>query len=158
MHGFTDHRSDRRRPAARERGVAYLAALSVATLVMIIGLASVAANRITTRRAELTNSATEARFLATAAVDYGLLHIDNNPGTWRADFTAGTVLADDTPLDTGTISLQAIDTIDGDLTNDTSQEVLLRGTGKVGEARMMYEVMLDGTGMPITGTWRRGVN
>jgi len=145
--------TQRHRPAARQRGGAYVAVLATTMLVLVIGIGGLTANRLAAQSSALTSDAVQARLLATSAIDLALLHIADNPATWRADFAAQSVLQQQ-GFGRGVLTVTATDPADGDLTNDTSQQVLLHAEAEFDDARMLLEVTLSGEGVPVTGSWR----
>ncbi|KPK80122.1 MAG: hypothetical protein AMJ81_12455 [Phycisphaerae bacterium SM23_33] len=147
------------RPRGRRRrqGTAYIAVLGAATIVTIIGLSALVIARLQRRMAGRTNDFAEARLYALSGVDMGLLQIKKNPGSWRSDFAVGS-LPTDRPIGRGTFSVVAADPVDGDLTNNSTDPVLLTGIGYAGQARYKLQVRLESTGAPTPGTWRQVVD
>lgn len=142
-----------RRTNARRRGSAYIAVLAISALVVLIGIGALTATRLTARGSQLTNDAAKARPLARSAIELALLHIENHSITWRQDLADGAVLQDQ-PLGDGTITLHATDPNDGNLLDDSTDNVLLRGEGRIDRARTLIEVRLNGDGRMIRGSWR----
>lgn len=131
--------------------------LPAMVLITIIGLSATLNARITTQRAMMDTDATYARFNAQSAIDRGLLIIEEEPSSWRSTFSAnGGKPVDQQALGKGTITLTAEDPLDGNV-NNGPDPVLLTGIGLVGKAKQMFQVTLDGDGVPIEGTWRRHV-
>ncbi len=152
--------ASRRHPrfdSPRERGSAYVAILATTMLVVIIGVAGLTANRLAAQTAAVTSDAVQARLLAQSAIDLALLHIANNPNSWRQDFADQSVL-NNQPFGRGTLTVTASDPEDGNLTDNDTQPVVLRGIGRFDHARVMLEVTVDGEGEPIAGSWRAAVD
>ena len=152
-------KSMRTRPSQRDRrrrGSVYIAVLGTAMLVTAIGLSALLVARVQHRGASGTADFAQARLNAQSGVDMGLFLIQQNPATWRDDFAAG--LPTDQPVGKGSFSLQADDPVDGDLTNNSTDPVLLVGIGNAGEARYKLQVRLEANGSPTPGTWRQVVD
>lgn len=146
-----------RRIDARSRGSVYILVLGASLLVAVIGISALMAARVQRRATQASAGMAQTRQLACSAIDLGLLAIQQNPTTWRTLFTAGT-LPTDLSLGSGLLTLTAVDPIDSDLTNNTTDPVVLTGVGSVGQARYMLEVTLNGDGTIAPGTWKRVVN
>lgn len=146
-----------RKADIRHRGSVYLLVLGASLLVAVIGVSALMAARVQLRTVSAAADAIQTRLLARSAIDLGLLTIRQSPTTWRTLFTAGT-LPTDLSLGSGLLTLTAVDHVDGDLTNNTTDPVVLTGIGMSGDARYMLEVTLNGDGTISPGTWKRVVN
>lgn len=140
----------------RRRGSVYILVLGASLLVAAIGVSSLMAVRVQRREARVAAESAQAQELARTAIDRGLWEAKNNPLTWRTFFAAGTLT--NVPLGNGTFTLLAVDPVDGNLINNNSDPVQLIGVGKVGVARYMLGVTLNGDGTVQPGTWKRVVN
>ena len=152
-------RSARSRAPAR-RGSVYLIVLSVSMIVLVIGLSGLMVSRIEQRSASAVSDMTQARLHALAAIEMGMFLIDADPLGWRASFDAG-VLPTDMPLGNGTLTLQAADPVDGDLTNNETDPVLFTGIGIDGGARHKLQVTITFTGGVAEfqpGSWKQVVD
>lgn len=127
------------------RGSIYLLVLSVSMIVMVIGLSGLIVSRIEQRSASAGSDMTQARLLALAAVEMGLFLIEADPLGWRDAFKAG-VLPTNLPLGNGTFTLQAVDPVDNNLTDNVGDQVLFTGIGIEGVARHKLQVTITFTG------------
>ena len=103
---------------------------------------------------------TQARLHALAAVEMGMFLIDANPLSWRDAFQAG-VLPTDVPLGNGPLTRQAVDPVDGDLTNNETDSVRFTGIGMEGGARHKLQVTITFTGGVAEfqgGSWKQVVD
>lgn len=147
-----------RRPGSR-RGTAYLLVLMVSLLVTVIGLSSLLESRVQRRASEAAADLIAARSYALSAIEVGLWQIDNW-STWRSNWTTGWLPTNQTIGD-GTLSLEAVDPIDGDLKNNTTDPVVLTGIGMKGAARHKMQVTVEfDTGEPqfAAGSWKQVVD
>ena len=153
-----------RPPSARSRagvrrGSVYLIVLSVSMIVLVIGLSGLMVSRIEQRSASAVSDMTQARLHALAAIEMGMFLMEADPD-WRGTFKAG-VLPTDMPLGNGTLTLQAVDPVDGDLTNNTTDPVLFTGIGFEGSARHKLQVTITITGGVAEfqpGSWKQVVD
>ncbi len=140
----------------RQRGSVYVLVLGASILVAVIGVSALMAARVQHGAISRSADAAQTRLLARSAIDLGLCSIRQNP-TWRTLFAAGT-LPTGLELGSGTLTLTATDPVDGNLTNNNTDPVVLIGIGNVGQATYRLEVTLNGDGMIESGSWRRVVN
>ena len=151
--------SARSRAGAR-RGSVYLIVLSVSMIVLVIGLSGLMVSRIEQRSASAVSDMTQARLHALAAVEMGMYLIEATPLSWRESFKAG-VLPTDMPLGNGTLTLQAADPVDGDLTNNAGDLVLFTSIGMEGGARHKLQVTITFAGGVAEfqpGSWKQVVD
>ena len=151
--------SARSRARAR-RGSVYLIVLSVSMIVLVIGLSGLMVSRIEQRSASAVSDMTQARLHAVAAVEMGMFQIEDYPSSWRDRFDAG-ILPTDMPLGNGTLTLQVVDPVDGDLTNNETDPVLCTGIGIEGGARHKLQVTITFTGGVAEfqpGSWKQVVD
>jgi Tfp pilus assembly protein PilX len=141
----------------RRRGSVYVLVLGASLIVALIGVSALMAARVQRRVVSGSADMAQARQFAGSVIDLGLFTIRQNPLSWRAQFAAGTI-PNDLALGTGTLTLTATDPVDGNLTNNITDPVVLTGVGKCGDARYMLEVTLNGDGTINPGTWKRVVN
>ena len=89
------------------RGVAYLLAISVGTVLAVIGFAVITSARIAGRATSRANHAAEARVLAMSAAEKALSLLDLTPA-WRTSMLNG---VESTPvsLGGGTVSYMLVD-------------------------------------------------
>ncbi len=140
----------------RSRGSVYILVLGASLLVAAIGVSSLMAVRVKGRMHNAAIDQAKAQELSRSAIDRGLWEVKTNSLLWRTVFAAGTLT--NVPLGDGTFTLFAVDPVDGSLTNNNTDPVELTGLGKVGDARYMLGVTLNGDGTVQPGTWKRVVN
>lgn len=121
-------------------GSVYLHVLGSSILVVVIGLAALAAVRVQTRSAQRARHYAEARTCAVSAVELGLLFVRQDPD-WREGWSNGAWLSDK-PLGDGTFTLEGIDPQDGDLTDSDYEPLVLTGIGTKGIARHKTQITL----------------
>ncbi|UCD28897.1 MAG: hypothetical protein JSV03_17775 [Planctomycetota bacterium] len=127
------------------RGSIYIATLSVAMIVSIIGIAALTAVRVQRRTVNNNVDAVKARFYAQSAVELGLYRMANNPN-WRNSYNNDTWLPK-APIDDGAYTLKLVDELDSNLANDSTQPVRLYAKATVGEAVRICSVQLQRTGV-----------
>jgi len=133
-------RSGTRVGHGRRRGTLYVAVLSTALIVTVIGLAALLGARLLQRATSLTENAVRADIQAQTTIDRALLRLVND-ATWRARYINDTWTAPET-LDGVTTSFKLVDELDGNLANDPNQPVRLHGRAAVGDALRIYSVQL----------------
>ncbi len=141
---------------ARHRGSVYVLVLGASLLVAVIGISSLMAARVQRRATTASTDMIQARELARTAVDRILWGIVTYPTTWRVIYGSGYLT--NVPFGNGTFTAALMDPVDGDLFNNTTDPVVLTGTGNVGQATYILEVTLNGDGTVQPGTWKRVVN
>ena len=149
-HDNLRHRSSqrtRRGAPLRRKGSVYLLALGVSTLIAVIGLSALTKVRINQRQARQGTARSTAQSLAMSAVDHALAIIDATP-QWRT-MLRNDVESAEFKLGDGTFTWKLVDEVDGNLENDPSQLVRLRGTGRSGDAVQMYAVQLQPVKTPL---------
>ncbi len=132
---------------ASRRGSIYLAVLGVAMVVSIIGMASMSIARLQLRSTRNLQDLEEARLLSQSGVDFGLSNMQSL-GDWRTDRTHAVEFAP-LALGNGTMTYVLLDD-DGDLEDDPTDTVHLRGIGRVGDAVFATSVLLEPGGEGLT--------
>lgn len=145
-----------RQQDARRRGSVYILVLGASLIVATIGISALMAARVQRRAVVITADMTQARENARVAIDRALWDIKVNPSSWRSSLAGGSYSSG--TLGGGTLSLTAVDPVDGNLTNNNTDPVVLTGTGNVGQATYILEVTLNPDGTINPGTWKRVVN
>ena len=131
----------------RRNGSAYLLILVTSMLVATIGGAALLAARVRLRAASRGGDVESARAAARSAIELGRLWIASDPA-WRTARGAGTWTSGQS-LNEGTIALQVLDPVDGNLANSTADPVVLRGFGFKGAARQIEELTLVARRTPL---------
>jgi len=128
------------RQDARNRGSIYLFVLASSLIITVIGMGSLFAVRVQSRSAQTAEAATHVRLCAQSGLELGLLMVAQDPN-WRTTQANGAWLSG-TSLGDATLSLEGIDPLDGDLTDDEYEPLVLTGTGQKGLARYKTQVTL----------------
>lgn len=126
-------------------GSVYIAVLSVAMLVTVIGLSALQVVRVEQRAVTATESAVQADVFAQAVLDLALFRIAGDLN-WRSTYTHDTWTSEQTVGDVS-FSFKLRDERDADLADDTKQPVRLYGKATAGDAVRIYSVLLQPTGV-----------
>jgi hypothetical protein len=126
----------------------YVAVLSAALIVSVIGLSALAVVRVQRLGAEGTNDLAAARFYARSAIEMGLHWIDSD-ANWRTNRPNG-VWAADVPTGDGTFTLEGTDPDALALDNDPADPLVLTGIGVKGKARYKLQVTLASESQGLT--------
>jgi hypothetical protein len=118
----------------------YVAVLSAALIVSVIGLSALAAVRVQRLGAEGTNDLVAARFYARSAIEMGLHWIRSDPN-WRDNRPNG-VWAANVPIGNESFTLEGTDPDALPLNNDLNEPLVLTGIGVKGDARYKLQVTL----------------
>ena len=110
-------------------------------LVASIGLASLQVMRLQSRTASDNTDFIAARAYARSAIEIGMLKIQNDP-YWRTNFGNGNWVTNQT-IGSGTLSVSAIDPIDGNVTVGDNHPIILTGIGRQGDALFQTSVRLE---------------
>lgn len=134
----------------RRRGTVYLTILSVATVVSLLGISAVTAARLRARASNAGRDILDAQNYAQAALELGRLTISLDP-SWRSSQTKGW-WAKNVAMGRGTYSLWVYDPNGtGALNQNTTDPVILVGTGNCGTATQQVQVQLaPTTSSPMT--------
>ena len=125
----------------RRRGTVYLLVLSTVLVVTVVGLASISLVRSQRREAMLVEESLEARADAKAAMDLGL-HLVDSVSDWRSTLADGDWVSDQS-IGAGTLTISAVDPVDGDVSDDEDDPVDVTIEVNVGSARQMLRARLD---------------
>jgi hypothetical protein len=130
--------------STRRRGSLYVAVLSMALLITLIGVSATLATRVELRALVDTEAAAKADFGATSITDLALFWVSANTN-WRTAYANNTWTA---PLvaDGMTLRYKLVDELDGNLANDPTQPVRLYAKAIVGVAVRMESVLCQPTG------------
>jgi len=112
--------------------------VGTATIVMVVGLSALTAQRITRRAAIGSEDFAKAHIYAQSAIDLGLLTC-NTDKTWRNVKPSGTWFVD-VPFGRGTIRLEAVDPVDGNLSTGSDDPVVFTGYGTIADAEYRLSV------------------
>jgi hypothetical protein len=120
-------------------GSVYVAVTGTAILVSLIGFTALHLSRLELRQTTSLHERSHARQLAQSSVELALAILDEDPD-WRTHFTHG-IENTRTPNGAGeTLRFRLLDPLDGNLANDTAQEVLVEGIGRAGDSEYRYRI------------------
>ena len=141
----------------RRRGSVYILVLGASLLVAAIGISSLLAARVQRRTVNLTADLMQARELARSGIERVMwgAETDYLGWFWRPMLENGDY--ENRALGAGTFSVTGVDPVDGNLTNDNADPVVLTSEGVYGDAKYILRVTIDGDGTPQPGTWQRVV-
>lgn len=114
------------------RGSIYVLVLIVSIIVTMIGILALRMVQSQARVARLHAQRDKAAALAESAVQWGV-HLVTLRDGWRSTITSGSIIRT-MDLGEGQISVTITDTVDGDLTDNDSDEFIITGTGTIGDA------------------------
>jgi len=127
-----------------------VAVLGVAMIVDVIAITSMHIARIEIRAGVAQEELARAQLAAQSAVELAVAHIDWYPD-WRTDNTHGAEVPNPTGLSLGTMAnykFELFDT-DGDLADDNSDQVTIRGIGMAGGSTSVVSVTLQPQGIGL---------
>lgn len=108
-------------------------------MVAIIGFTSLHLSRLELRMSTSQQDDSYARLLAQSSVEMAVAHIEQH-SDWRTRYTSGTEI-DVTPGNNfKTLYFKYIDTVDGDLGNNSTDPVTIQGIGRCGNSTYLYSV------------------
>jgi Carbohydrate binding domain len=137
----------RNRRVART-GSVYLAVMGTSLIVALLALSALALQRIQNRMLSTTADIRQAQLNAEAAIELGLLAMKQNT-SWRTTYTSGHWIVN-RGLSVGTCSLDGTDPVDSDLTNNTTDPVVLVGIGNCGTAEQRVQFTIDPQVPPLS--------
>ncbi len=129
------------------RGGAYIAALGIGMLTVIIGAGSLAVARVRARTGDVERDMSGARLRARAGVEAARAYIAHNP-TWRSKMTNGDWFGKKV-LGSGTFAASVTNTL-GALNRAETDPVVVTGEGVCGVAKQRMSVRLDAVRTPRT--------
>lgn len=145
-------RARRRRRAARtrhaRRGSAYVLILIGSAIVTAVGLATAALWGVRDQTARIRHDTTRAGQLARAAISHALTVMNAYGSEWRVALNNGQE-APAMTLGEGTFRWSWIDEADGDLDDDDTEVVTIRGRGMFNGATRVLTVQARPTGTPL---------
>lgn len=125
---------------ARRRGTAYILVLAITSMLIVLGISATQIARGELSKHKLENDQVEARLAALSAQEYFHKQFSGSM-TWRAGQPTGNWVYYQT-VGGSRIFYAFLDQIDGDVTNDYSQPVLLYTMGITNDAIRAYRVEL----------------
>lgn len=142
--------STRRLPIPRRRGSIYAMVLATVACAVAMVLGGLELSQIGARRAALLSDRLVARQLAYTAMESALwtLRGDSN---WRITYSDGVMPDMKFPGGTGATTL--IDAVDGDLGDDSGDDLFMQGRGTAGNAVQTMQVLLRPANRPMGGLY-----
>ncbi len=141
----------KRRPTRQHRrgGALYIAVISTALIVSLLGLAGISIVRIERKEANSINGMLIARYNARSSVELALRVIADDPN-WRTTYTSGVETTPQSlgPNGTGTVSWVLEDS-DGSLT-DADTSLRLKGVGRVDNVVQVSSVGIVAAGQALS--------
>lgn len=125
----------------RRRGTIYIITLGSSLIVAVMGLAAMKSVSVQREQAENVAESFQAQLNARTGLDFAMLRIESN-SDWRTQFANGTWTAQTTALD-GTYQITVTDPVDGDLTDDPLDPVIVTSTGVMGDAVQKLQFQLE---------------
>ena len=122
--------------------------LGTSLIVALLALSTLALQRVQNRMLTTTADIRQAQLNAEAAIELGLLAMKQDTN-WRTTYPSGHWFTDRS-LTAGTCSLDGIDPVDNDLTDNTTDPVVLTGIGKSGASEQRVQVTIDPVSQPLT--------
>jgi hypothetical protein len=131
------------------RGSAYIAVLGVSLMVIVLAVGGIMAARVQARASSTNGDVAAARLAAQSGLELARLWIAQDPN-WRTSRPSGT-WASNLAVGDGSVSIDVIDPVDGNLTNRPHDPVQLTATGTKGQATHVLRITLNAkpTPMPI---------
>jgi hypothetical protein len=129
------------------RGSAYVAVLAISMIAGAISIGSIAVVRAQGRTHQANADTAEARLYAQSGIELGKLWISND-SSWRTNRTNGTWVSDQS-IGNGTFTLEANDPVDGNLRNRPNDSIILKSTGRKGQAVQILQVTLTANPAPL---------
>jgi hypothetical protein len=117
---------------SNRRGGVYLAVLGTAMIAGVLAFSALALQRVQNRMLSSSSEVRQAQLNAEAAIGMGLLTVKSDPA-WRTNNPNGQWFANRNIGDGG-CALSVVDPLDGDLTDNPSEPIVLTGIGASGNA------------------------
>lgn len=125
------------------RGSAYIIVLATVVLVSIAGVAGVIAVREQRAAVETTVDVEKARLIAQSGMELAESRLQNT-SSWRNSISSGNLYTAQS-FANGKFSVRATDPTDGDISNKTTDDLVLTATGTFNNASQSYQVRFKPT-------------
>ncbi len=126
------------------RGSAYLLVLAVSMVIVMLGVTSSHLMRIRSADARLSEDEARAALLARSAIEVTIRALNDNP-SWRTSHTHDQWSSTPITIDDGSFIYKLTDE-DGDLADDSADDVRLTVSATRGQATRLYSVLLRPSG------------
>ena len=130
------------------RGGIYIAVLGTAMIVAVLGMSALIGQRLQNRMIMTSGDVRQAQLNANTAIELGLLMMKNDT-SWRTNNASGNWFVN-RGTNAGTCTLNVTDPIDGNLSNNPDDPVVLLGIGYSGEAIQRATVTIDPRKNPLS--------
>ncbi len=134
--------------ATRRSGGVYIVVLGVSLIVSLLGLSALVVQRIQNKLLVASTDIRQAQLNAESAVGLALLTMKQDTA-WRTSQTNGNWFTNRS-LGTGTGSVSVTDPVDGSLSNNADQPVVIQGIGYRGQAEQRVEATIDPKHPPLS--------
>lgn len=124
------------------RGSVYVMVLGVGLLITVIGLAGVMSARIDAQTHQRWHNLETAKAAADAGLDLALWAMDKDP-SWRTTRGASTWYTNHSLPSGATATVSVRDAIDGNITNNPHQQVVVRCEGRFRGSLHTFEAVVD---------------
>jgi hypothetical protein len=138
----------RRRNNSRRCGGVYIAVLGSAMIIALLGMCALIGQRIENRLVSASTDIRQAQLNANTAVELALLTIKQDTN-WRNDYANGNWFTNRT-TGTGTCTVNVVDPLDGSLSNNSDDPVVVTGIGYSGQAEQRVSVTVDSKKTPLS--------
>jgi hypothetical protein len=136
------------RTKPRRVGGVYIAVLGSAMIIALLGMCALIGERIENRLVANSAAIRQAQLNASTAVELALLTMKQDPN-WRTDYTDGNWFTNRS-TGIGTCTANVVDPLDGSLSNNPDDPVLVTGIGYSGQAEQRVSVTVDPRKTPLS--------
>ncbi|MCG8433607.1 MAG: hypothetical protein MJA83_06225 [Gammaproteobacteria bacterium] len=123
----------------KRKGSIYVAVLSTATLVSMIGFTAIHVARLELKAGTAEQERAYARLLAQSGVELALARIDLD-SSWRNNYNHGAEHSITPGGATEPVTFRLLDNLDQNVGNDNTHAVEIQGIGRCGNATFIYSV------------------
>jgi len=137
-----------RRNKTRRTGGVYIAVLGSAMLIALLGMCALMGQRIQNRLVRSSSDIRQAQLNANTAVELALLTMKQDT-SWRANNVNGSWFVNRS-TGNGTCTVNVVDPVDGSLTNNGDDSVVVTGIGYSGQAEQRVKLTVDPRKDPLS--------
>lgn len=138
----------RDRKTVRREGGVYIAVLGSAMIIALLGLCALIGQRIENRLVASSKDIRQAQLNANTAIELALLMMKQDTN-WRTDYAAGNWFTG-RATGAGTCTANVTDPLDGSLSNNPDDPVLITGIGYSGLAQQRMTITVDPKKSPFS--------
>ncbi len=123
------------------RGSVYILVLGASTMIAVVGIGAIALARSSVRATVASSDWSEAGIAAQGGIEYVVAVMNSSP-TWRTDLKNNKVYG---PFAVGRakVALTLIDEVDGDLSDDATENVRVYAVATIGSSTRTYSVLAE---------------